>query len=82
MTLNLKDGHTNINFIIPTNPNPWLSPFTQFMVSGLVSGLALFIANIALDKYRRPCLSINKEIVLEPGTNRHKSISDKYSKFL
>jgi hypothetical protein len=58
MTLNLKDGHTN--------PNPWLSPFTQFMVSGLVSGLALFIANIALDKYRRPCLSINKEIVLEP----------------
>jgi hypothetical protein len=46
------------------NQNPW-TLLPQFIVSGLVAGAALFIANIALDKYRSPCLYIDKSDFLK-----------------
>jgi hypothetical protein len=38
----------------------------QFAVSGATAGAALFFANVLLDKYRGPSLSIDKEHSVEP----------------
>lgn len=54
------------------NQNPWLpvvqffrGPVAQFTVSGLAAGIALFIGNIALDRYRRPHLLVDKKAFLQ-----------------
>ena len=36
-------------------------PIIQFAVSGVVAGVALFFANIGLDRHRRPKLSVDKK---------------------
>jgi hypothetical protein len=44
----------------------WFLIILQFAVSGATAGAALFFANIALDRYRKPALSVDKEHFLEP----------------
>lgn len=39
---------------------PWWQPLIQFVVTGLVAGAALLGANVVLDKYRSPKLSVDK----------------------
>jgi hypothetical protein len=44
----------------------WLLLLFQFAVSGAAAGIALFLANVLLDKHRGPSLSIDKEHSVEP----------------
>jgi hypothetical protein len=46
------------------NQSPW-TPALEFVVSGLAAGAALFIANIALDRFRRPQLLVDKNDFLK-----------------
>lgn len=62
---NISRNNTSTPITVNTNQNPWFL-VVQFIVSGLVAGTALFIANIALDKYRSPHLLIDKEDFLKP----------------
>jgi hypothetical protein len=47
------------------NDMDWLLLLFQFSVSGAAAGAALFLANVLLDRYRGPSLSIDKEHFLE-----------------
>lgn len=40
--------------------SPWLMPLVQFAVSGTVAGVGLFLANLTLDRHRKPKLFIDK----------------------
>jgi hypothetical protein len=44
---------------------PW-SFISQLLIGPVIAGLALFIANISLDIYRRPRLIIDKKNLLNP----------------
>jgi hypothetical protein len=63
-TSSIRGTGLKVNSTIQPNQNPLLL-ILQFIVSGLAAGAALFMANIALDKYRSPHLLVDKEAFLE-----------------
>jgi len=64
-TLNMSSNNGAPTLMhVTINQNYW-SLLPQFIVSGLAAGAALFLANIGLDRYRRPCLVVDKNDLLK-----------------